>query len=561
MCLKEIEEITEMQQWQKSTVYQIYPRSFQDSNGDGIGDINGIISRLDYLHDLGIELIWITPMYVSPGNDNGYDIADYYQIDPIFGTMKDFENLLKEAHKRNIKIIMDMVLNHTSNEHKWFKEAIKSKDNPYHDYYLFKDPVDGHEPNNWVSKFSGSAWEYVPSLNQYYLHLYDVTMPDLNWRNPKLRQDIFKMLTFWADKGIDGFRLDVINNISKDKKMPNDTFETPTDDGRNFYTNGPHVHEYIHEMYRKVFGPNDFVTVGELSSTPISEAVKYTNPKRQELSMAFTFHHVKVDYTNGKKWTLGNYKLTDLKSVISDWQVKMHQNNGWNALFWNNHDQPRAISRFLNDNKYRDESAKLLAIVQFGLQGTPYIYQGEEIAMKNSYFTDIKQYKDHESINAYHDLIKNGTDKGTAIKVLQQKSRENARIPMQWNSSKNYGFTTGIPWLKAIKKDNYSVEAVRKSPNNTFEFYQRLIKLRKKNDTLIEGSYKLLDHDDNSVYSYVRSKGDNKVLIMANFTEEEQIRTIHSDYDLILGNYGDIDSNKNMVKLRPYEALMLEKSV
>nr|WP_264372367.1 alpha-amylase family glycosyl hydrolase [Companilactobacillus paralimentarius] len=289
-----------MKEWQKETVYQIYPRSFQDSNGDGIGDINGIISRLDYLQKLGIGLIWLTPMYLSPGNDNGYDIADYYRIDPVFGTMDDFEKLLSEAHKRDIKIIMDMVLNHTSNENSWFKEALKSKDNPYHNYYIWRDPVDGHEPNNWVSKFSGSAWKYVPELDQYYLHLYDVTMPDLNWRNENLRAEIFKMLTYWANKGIDGFRLDVINNISKDKNMPNDTFNTPLDDGRNFYTNGPHVHEYIHEMYEKVFGPNKFVTVGELSSTPISEAVKYTNPKRQELSMAFTFHHVKVDYTNGK---------------------------------------------------------------------------------------------------------------------------------------------------------------------------------------------------------------------------------------------------------------------
>ncbi|WP_125592701.1 alpha,alpha-phosphotrehalase [Companilactobacillus baiquanensis] len=548
-----------MQQWQKSTVYQIYPRSFQDSNDDGIGDIKGIISRLDYLHDLGIELIWITPMYVSPGNDNGYDIADYYQIDPIFGTMDNFEKLLKEAHKRDIKIIMDMVLNHTSNEHSWFKEAIKSKDNPYHDYYLFKDPVDGHEPNNWVSKFSGSAWEYVPSLNQYYLHLYDVTMPDLNWRNPELRQKIFEMLTFWANKGIDGFRLDVINNISKTKNMPDDTFETPTDDGRNFYTNGPHVHEYIHEMYRKVFGPNNFVTVGELSSTPISEAVKYTDPKREELSMAFTFHHVKVDYTNGKKWTLGHYKLTDLKSIISDWQIKMHKNNGWNALFWNNHDQPRAISRFLDDNKYRDESAKLLALVEFGLQGTPYIYQGEEIAMKNSYFTDIKQYKDHESINAYNDLLKKGTDKKTAIKILQQKSRENSRIPMQWDLSENYGFTKGMPWIKSFQKDNYSVKSVRSHSNNIFSFYQNLIKLRKTNKTLMEGSYKLLDPEDNSVYSYIRQKDDKRIMVIANFTEKEQKRTILNDCKLILGNYGNIRKTSNIVKLRPYEALMLEQ--
>ncbi|CAJ1189824.1 trehalose-6-phosphate phosphoglucohydrolase (phosphotrehalase) [Companilactobacillus paralimentarius DSM 13238 = JCM 10415] len=548
-----------MKEWQKETVYQIYPRSFQDSNGDGIGDINGIISRLDYLQKLGIGLIWLTPMYLSPGNDNGYDIADYYRIDPVFGTMDDFEKLLSEAHKRDIKIIMDMVLNHTSNENSWFKEALKSKDNPYHNYYIWRDPVDGHEPNNWVSKFSGSAWKYVPELDQYYLHLYDVTMPDLNWRNENLRAEIFKMLTYWANKGIDGFRLDVINNISKDKNMPNDTFNTPLDDGRNFYTNGPHVHEYIHEMYEKVFGPNKFVTVGELSSTPISEAVKYTNPKRQELSMAFTFHHVKVDYTNGKKWTLGHYKLTDLTSILSAWQTQMQRHGGWNALFWNNHDQPRAISRFTNDDEYRDQSAKLLAMVEFGLQGTPYIYQGDEIAMKNAYFTDIKQYKDHESINAYHEMLKNGMSEDLALQILQQKSRENSRLPMQWDSTKYYGFTTGQPWLKPQHHDDYSVEKVLKTKNNIFDFYRALIFLRKHKTVLVDGEYKLLNPKDNSVYSYERFNNKRKILVMANFTEHAQERDVAAGFDLILGNYGDMQLNQGKITLRPYESVMLEK--
>lgn len=548
-----------MKEWQKETVYQIYPRSFQDSNGDGIGDINGIISRLDYLQKLGIGLIWLTPMYLSPGNDNGYDIADYYRIDPVFGTMDDFEKLLSEAHKRDIKIIMDMVLNHTSNENSWFKEALKSKDNPYHNYYIWRDPVDGHEPNNWVSKFSGSAWKYVPELDQYYLHLYDVTMPDLNWRNENLRAEIFKMLTYWANKGIDGFRLDVINNISKDKNMPNDTFNTPLDDGRNFYTNGPHVHEYIHEMYEKVFGPNKFVTVGELSSTPISEAVKYTNPKRQELSMAFTFHHVKVDYTNGKKWTLGHYKLTDLTSILSAWQTQMQRHGGWNALFWNNHDQPRAISRFTNDDEYRDQSAKLLAMVEFGLQGTPYIYQGDEIAMKNAYFTDIKQYKDHESINAYHEMLKNGMSEDLALQILQQKSRENSRLPMQWDSTKYYGFTTGQPWLKPQHHDDYSVEKVLKTKNNIFNFYRALIFLRKHKTVLVDGEYKLLNPKDNSVYSYERFNNKRKILVMANFTEHAQERDVAAGFDLILGNYGDMQLNQGKITLRPYESVMLEK--
>lgn len=498
-------------------------------------------------------------MYRSPGNDNGYDIADYYQIDPVFGTMDDFENLLKEAHKRDIKIIMDMVLNHTSNENHWFKEALKSKDNPYHNFYIWRDPVDGHEPNNWVSKFSGSAWKYVPELDQYYLHLYDVTMPDLNWRNEALRQKIFEMLKFWAEKGIDGFRLDVINNISKDKNLPNDTFATPLDDGRNFYTNGPHVHEYIHEMYEKVFGPNKFITVGELSSTPISEAVKYTNPNRQELSMAFTFHHVKVDYTGGNKWTLGHYNLTDLTRILSDWQVKMNSQGGWNALFWNNHDQPRAISRFTDDDKYRDQSAKLLAMVEFGLQGTPYIYQGDEIGMKNAYFTDISQYKDHESINAYNEMISNGVDKKLAIKILQQKSRENSRLPMQWDSSKYYGFTTGEPWLKPLYHDDYSVEKVLKMKNNIFNFYRALIFLRKNKVLLTEGSYRLLNAQDNSVYSYERYDDKSKIIVMANFTDQEQRRPLLNGFNLLLGNYEGIEIDNGEVILRPYEAVMLEK--
>lgn len=547
-----------MEEWQKETVYQIYPRSFQDSNGDGIGDINGIISRLDYLNKLGVGLIWLTPMYVSPGNDNGYDIADYYQIDPAFGTMGDFERLLNQAHERGIKIIMDMVLNHTSDENKWFTEALKSKNNPYHDYYIWHDPVDGHEPNNWVSKFSGSAWKYVPSLNQYYLHLYDVTMPDLNWRSEKLRTEIFEILKYWVNKGIDGFRLDVINNISKDKNLPNDSFKTPLDDGRNFYTNGPHVHEYIHEMYEKVFGPNNLVTVGELSSTSISEAVKYTNPERQELSMAFTFHHVKVDYTDGKKWTLGNYKLTDLTRILSDWQVEMADQGGWNALFWNNHDQPRAISRFTDDNKYRDQSAKLLAMVEFGLQGTPYIYQGDEIAMKNAYFTDISQYSDHESINAYNELIDSDVDKDVAIKILQQKSRENSRLPMQWNSSKYYGFTSGKPWLIPLHHDDYSVEKVLKTKNNIFDFYRTLISLRKNKTVLIDGSYKLLDPHDNSVFGYERDNGNDKIVVMANFTDKNQKRTVINAFDLLLGNYEDIMFNDGIITLRPYESVMLE---
>jgi trehalose-6-phosphate hydrolase len=546
-----------MEWWKKATVYQIYPRSFQDSNGDGIGDINGIIQHLDYLKDLGIELIWLTPMYVSPGRDNGYDIEDYYRIDSIYGSLSDFKKLLSKAHDRDIKVMMDMVVNHTSDQHYWFKEALKSKNNPYHDYYLWKDPVNGHEPNNWLSKFSGSAWEYIPKLDQYYLHLYEKSMPDLNWRNPKLREEIFKMMQFWADLGIDGLRLDVINNISKNKDFPNDTFKTPNDDGRNFYTNGPHVHEYIHEMYRRIFGPNQFVTVGELSSTSIEEAIRYTKPSCKELSMAFTFHHVKVDYLNGKKWTLGKYRLSDLKKVISDWQIGIENGDGWNALFWTNHDQPRAISRFLNDGNYRDESAKLLALVEFGLQGTPYIYQGEEIAMKNASFTDIKQYNDRESINAYNQMLLDGKSNEEAIKILQQKSRENSRIPMQWNNKKNHGFTTGTPWLEPVNTDNYSVESVLKRKDNVISFYQKLIRLRKEQSLLITGKYKLIDADDENIYTYERFNGRKVIRVMANFTNKNYVRTIPQKINIIVDNYQETIIKSNHIKLRPYEAVMI----
>lgn len=547
-----------MKWWQKATVYQIYPRSFQDSNGDGIGDINGIIQRLDYLQDLGIELIWLTPMYVSPGRDNGYDIADYYQIDPIFGDLADFERLLKEAHQHGIKIMMDMVVNHTSDQHRWFQESLKGKDNPYHDYYLWRDPVDGHEPNNWLSKFSGSAWEYVPTLDQYYLHLYEKRMPDLNWRNPQLREEIYQMMQFWADLGIDGLRLDVINNISKDKDFPNDTFETPSDDGRNFYTNGPHVHEYIHEMYERVFGPNNFVTVGELSSTPVSEAIRYTNPEREELSMAFTFHHVKVDYTGGKKWTLGQYRLSDLKRILSQWQTEMAAGGGWNALFWSNHDQPRAISRFLDDGQYRDQSAKLLALVEFGLQGTPYIYQGEEIAMKNANFTSIDQYQDAESINAYHQMLADGISEDLAIQILQQKSRENCRIPMQWDMTANHGFTTGTSWLQPVVADDYSVATKAQASDSVFAFYQQLVALRKTEPVLIEGQYQLLAPEDEAVYTYQRQLGDKKVRVIANFTDQTQQRANAAVKAVMMSNYPDHQLTADQIILRPYEAVMLE---
>ncbi|WP_129045349.1 alpha,alpha-phosphotrehalase [Companilactobacillus metriopterae] len=547
-----------MKDWKKATVYQIYPRSFQDSNGDGVGDIQGIISRLDYLKDLGAEVLWLNPVYKSPGRDNGYDIADYYEINPEFGTMDDFEQLLDGTRNRGMKIIMDLVVNHTSDQHEWFKMSRDSKDNPYHDYYIWKDPVDGHEPNNWKSKFGGSAWEYDEKLNQYYLHLYDRTQPDLNWRNPKMKASIMEMMKWWADKGIAGFRLDVINNISKPLEMPDDTLETSMDDGRKFYTNGPHVHEYIHEMYEEVFGKHSMLTVGELSSTPIDEAIKFTNPDREELTMAFTFHHVKVDYPNGAKWVKSGYKLVDLKKVISDWQIGMQNGGGWNALFWGNHDQPRAISRFLDDNKYREESAKLLALVEFGLQGTPYVYQGEEIAMKNAYFTDISQYNDPESINAYHELVEKGSSVQEAIEILQQKSRENSRLPMQWDSQKNYGFTTGSPWLKAINKDTQTVESEIAKKDGVLSFYKKLIEFRRNEPILIDGNYQLLDENNPDIFYFKRELNGHHISVIANFSDKDIVYKIDDLGTVKFSNYKETILENGELKLRPYEAVLFQ---
>mgnify|MGYP005793904889 FL=1 len=391
-----------MKDWfKKSVVYQIYPKSFNDSNNDGIGDIKGIIEKLDYIKNLGIEVIWLTPIYVSPQKDNGYDIADYYNIDPIFGTMEDFEDLLNKVHERGMKLIMDMVVNHTSTEHKWFKEALKGEDNPYHDFYIWKKS--NKVPNNWQSKFGGSAWEYVESLDKYYLHLFDVTQADLNWENPKLREEVYKMMCFWMDKGVDGFRLDVVNLISKDQSFKDDTLESPNHDGRRFYTDGPRIHEYLHEMNKNVFSKYEgSMTVGEMSSTTINHCINYTKPEREELSMTFNFHHLKVDYPNGEKWSLAPFDFIQLKNILFTWQVGMQEGNGWNATFWSNHDQPRALSRFGDDKNYPKESAKMLATTIHLMRGTPYVYQGEEIGMTNPYFETIDKYKDVESINAYN---------------------------------------------------------------------------------------------------------------------------------------------------------------
>lgn len=547
--------------FKKATVYQIYPKSFKDSNNDGIGDINGIIEKLDYIKNLGVEVIWLTPIYVSPQNDNGYDIADYYNIDPIFGTMDDFEKLLKEVHDRGMKLIMDMVVNHTSIEHKWFKEALKGEENPYHDFYIWKKTEDKKVPNNWKSKFGGSAWEYVEKLNKYYLHLFDVTQADLNWENPKLREEIYKMMRYWMDKGVDGFRLDVINLLSKDQNFPNDTLESPNDDGRRFYTDGPKIHKYLHDINKNVFSLyENSMTVGEMSSTTIQHCINYTKPENEEISMTFNFHHLKVDYPNGEKWALAPFDFKKLKEILFDWQVKMQEGNGWNATFWCNHDQPRVLSRFGDDKNYPKESAKMLATAIHLMRGTPYVYQGEEIGMTNPYFEDINKYRDVESINAYDNLIKKGYDEKEVLDILKSKSRDNSRTPIQWNE--DGGFTEGTPWIdmannyKEINAEN-SVE----DKYSVYNYYKKLIKLRKEYGAISHGSIRPILRDNEKVLAYIREYENERLLVVCNFFKEEAIinlceEFISSDGKTLITNYESVDL-KETIKLKPYECFAI----
>lgn len=543
--------------WKKSTVYQIYPKSFNDTTGTGTGDIQGIIEKLDYLKKLGVDVIWLTPIYKSPQNDNGYDISDYYAIDPSYGTMEDFEQLLEETHQRGMKLIMDLVVNHTSTEHEWFKQARSSKDNPYRNFYIWKDPKNGGLPNNWQSKFGGPAWQLDEKTGQYYLHLFDVTQADLNWENETLREKIFDMMRFWAEKGIDGFRLDVINLISKNQDFPDDDIG----DGRRFYTDGPRIHEFLHEMNRNVFSKYNMLTVGEMSSTNLESCIKYTNPEREELSMTFQFHHLKVDYPNGEKWTKAPFDFIELKQILSEWQVGMHEGGGWNALFWCNHDQPRAVSRFGDDGKYHQESAKMLATTLFMMQGTPYIYQGEEIGMTNPNFTSIDQYRDVESLNAYKILLEEGKTEEEVIAILQQKSRDNGRTPMQWSKGQHAGFTKGTPWIGVA--DNYpeiNVENALEDPNSIFYHYQKLIKLRKQYDIITYGDYKLLLDADPQIFAYTRNWKDEKLLVISNFYGKDTVVDLQFEEDkepeILLSNYEDSPRKLDQLELRPYESIV-----
>ena len=555
--------------WHKSVVYQIYPKSFNDTTGSGEGDIRGIIEKLDYLKELGVEVIWITPMYKSPQNDNGYDISDYYNIDPNYGTMEDFEEMLAEAHKRGLKIVMDIVVNHSSTENEWFKKS-EAGDTEYKDFYIWKDAVDGKEPTNWQSKFGGNAWKYSEKRGQYYLHLFDVTQADLNWENKNVRKKVYEMIKFWLNKGVDGFRLDVINLISKDQRFlsddGSDTRFVP--DGRRFYTDGPRIHEFLKEMNREAFGGGELITVGEMSSTSLDNCIRYSNPDEKELSMAFSFHHLKVDYPNGEKWAKAPFDFVELKRILSKWQIGMYEGNGWNATFWNNHDQPRALSRFGNDKEYRSESAKMLATVLHGLQGTPYIYQGEEFGMTNPYFDDISKYRDVESTNNYKILLNKGCSEEEAIEILMQKSRDNSRTPVQWNDSENAGFTTGTPWIGV--PENYkkiNAEAALKDKNSVFYHYKKLIDLRRDEELIITGRYEDIDLENKSVYAYKRVGENGELVVISNFYEPEVEFELEGNgvtglenAKILLSNYETEPEIKDgKIILKPYESIIFKK--
>ncbi|MDA1740546.1 alpha,alpha-phosphotrehalase [Bacillus cereus] len=548
-----------MKDWHKSVVYQIYPKSFNSYYNKETGDIKGVTEKLDYLKELGVDYIWLTPIYQSPQNDNGYDVSDYYSIDSSYGTMEEFEELLEEAKARNIEIMLDIVVNHSSTEHKWFKEAKKDKNSPYRNYYIWRD-----EKNNWQSKFGGSAWKYDEKTKQYFLHLFDETQADLNWENEKLREEVYEMMRFWLDKGVTGFRLDVINLISKDQQFLNDDGSTATSDGRKYYTDGPRVHEYLQEMNRNVFEGKDVLTVGEMSSTTIDNCIKYSNPDRNELSMTFSFHHLKVDYPNGDKWTKADFDFIKLKEIMSNWQIEMQKGGGWNALFWCNHDQPRIVSRFGNDEKYRNESAKMLATAMHMLQGTPYIYQGEEIGMTNPNFESIEQYRDVESLNIYDIKLEEGLSKEEIIGILKQKSRDNSRTPMQWNEDVNSGFTTSTPWISVAENfKEINVEKALEDKESVFYYYKKLIELRKTYDVITEGEYAILDENDSKIWAYTRTTESEVLLVINNFYGEEITYSVpaHVQLDgmkqeILLSNYKDASKDITKLNLRPYESIV-----
>lgn len=558
-------ESVEKKWWKESVVYQIYPRSFKDSNGDGIGDLNGITEKLDYLKELGVDVIWLSPVYQSPGDDNGYDISDYRAILEEFGTMEEFDRMLQAAHERGIRLVMDLVVNHTSDEHPWFVESRKSKDNPYRDYYIWRPARMGKEPNNWGSCFSGSAWEYNEATDMYYLHLFSKKQPDLNWDNPRVRNEVYDMMNWWLDKGVDGFRMDVISLISKKPELPDGKPGINGYASFNEPANGPHVHEYLQEMRRRVLEGRDTITVGECSGVTLEEAKKYARSDEKELNMVFQFEHMDVDADGTNKWSDKKMDLRDLKHIMTKWQKGL-EGIAWNSLFWENHDQPRSVSRFGNDAEYWEESAKMLATCLHMMQGTPYIYQGEELGMTNVPFGDISDFRDLDSINAYRELTGQGVfTPEEMLRYLRYKSRDNARTPFQWSDEKHAGFSSGEPWIMVnpnYKKINAREQMTRE--NSIFCYYQKLIRLRKQYDIVVYGTYDLLLPEDPELYVYTRTLGEEQLLIVCNFYGNARMFTLPDSWELektelMIGNYKDFKLGKELT-IRPYETVVLRKT-
>ena len=551
--------------WKESVVYQIYPRSFCDSNGDGIGDLNGITGKLDYLKELGIDVIWLSPVYKSPNDDNGYDISDYQAIMDEFGTMEDFDRMLATAHEKGIKIMMDLVVNHTSDEHKWFIESRKSTDNPYRDYYIWRPAKeDGSLPNNWGSCFSGPAWEYDKTTDMYFLHLFSKKQPDLNWDNPAVRQDVFDMMNWWLKKGVDGFRMDVISLISKEPGLPD---KEPGINGYatfNVSANGPHVHEYLQEMRQKALNNADTITVGECSGVTLEEAKKYARSDEKELNMVFQFEHMDVDSDEkAGKWTTRKMDLRNLKKILTRWQKGL-QDIAWNSLYWENHDQPRSVSRFGNDSdEYREISAKMLATCIHMMQGTPYVYQGEELGMTNCPFNTLDNFRDLESINAFHELTEQGKmTEEDMMAAIGYKGRDNARTPMQWDDSAYAGFSTANPWI--MVNPNYTKINAKDQINredSVFKYYQKLIKLRHESELIVYGTYDLILDDDKDIYAYIRTLGDEKLIVYCNFSEntrEVELPEEFTNGKVLISNYSDAKANPK-ITLIPYEAIVIQK--
>ena len=551
--------------WKESVVYQIYPRSFCDSNGDGIGDLNGITGKLDYLKELGIDVIWLSPVYKSPNDDNGYDISDYQAIMDEFGTMEDFDRMLATAHEKGIKIMMDLVVNHTSDEHKWFIESRKSTDNPYRDYYIWRPAKeDGSLPNNWGSCFSGPAWEYDKTTDMYFLHLFSKKQPDLNWDNPAVRQDVFDMMNWWLKKGVDGFRMDVISLISKEPGLPD---KEPGINGYatfNVSANGPHVHESLQEMRQKALNNADTITVGECSGVTLEEAKKYARSDEKELNMVFQFEHMDVDSDEkAGKWTTRKMDLRNLKKILTRWQKGL-QDIAWNSLYWENHDQPRSVSRFGNDSdEYREISAKMLATCIHMMQGTPYVYQGEELGMTNCPFNTLDNFRDLESINAFHELTEQGKmTEEDMMAAIGYKGRDNARTPMQWDDSAYAGFSTTNPWI--MVNPNYTKINAKDQVNredSVFKYYQKLIKLRHESELIVYGTYDLILDDDKDIYAYIRTLGDEKLIVYCNFSENTREVELPEEFvnkKVLISNYSDAKANQK-ITLRPYEAIVIQK--